>query len=793
MAVKLHIHVGDHEYIAPAKHLGLALQYADLSQRTFDALSRTVTHDDNEGHPFHGNQYVTVASGPKPNWAQAKGVKNKIHELLSSGHPFSAEELQQISGANLKQQVHNALNELKKGKGLHVEKMANGLYQVVNAQGIPAPAMPQEALAKIEEALTPPPEPEKPAEPILAAPEPTPEPVVAPPNVEKAPPAPPVKMTKAEADVVYKKQLNEMAAEAALTVDPMSANYDKTIETAAKKWKEQKAQAMADWATAVQGTEHKPKPSEVFQADKDLVVQLALAHEMKPELQQGAIDAAMQKWKEDTAKAKAAAKNPAPVVTPPKPAPEKPKAAVTPTAATVPTGGITQPKPEGPLVPEDHAGITVDDFADDAHGYSGGIAKLHKALNNESTDSQGNKMKLAKAIGDRLKDSHHFQNMEKQHVKAGKAAYGSLVSSLIGCWAGSSGGNNPTSNSAQLAALEVFGMNPDDVAFDALSVYKNHGAEETHALGAKHMGIDVSTPEKLHSYKEGMKDFLLAQYHNTQDKFKEMGIKDVYLIRGMHGLNDGGEAKHTKIKLQPMSSFSTNHGTALSFSGGDSVFAVKVPVSQVIGSYLTGYGCTNEHEVVVLNDPNTHAFRVVANSLGATKEAMINTIKKNFGSSMSKSTVAASKKVTGTSPFKFKNTVSIGAKKMNGKWKQKIQAAAQSDTPEALAQVISDINNSHQNLPASKAYAEKMHAEFSKQYAEHKEAQAQKNAEPPTTVVGGSKPQQKNSHYYKKLKAEVLGHPMHSEVTYTAMKNAGMSNEQVLENYKTAHAKIYGA
>jgi hypothetical protein len=72
-------------------------------------------------------------------------------------------------------------------------------------------------------------------------------------------------------------------------------------------------------------------------------------------------------------------------------------------------------------------------------------------------------------------------------------------------------------------------------------------------------------------------------------------------------------AKIGKLKLQPASSFSTNLATASGFSGGHSVFFAKVPASQVLSSYITGFGCTGEHEVVVLAHPDMTAVHVQHN------------------------------------------------------------------------------------------------------------------------------------------------------------------------------------
>jgi len=76
----------------------------------------------------------------------------------------------------------------------------------------------------------------------------------------------------------------------------------------------------------------------------------------------------------------------------------------------------------------------------------------------------------------------------------------------------------------------------------------------------------------------------------------------------------GGDqnAKLVDLKLQPASSFSARYSTARSFSGGHSVYLVKVPASMVLGTYRTGFGCTSEHEVVVLANKNLEAVKIGA-------------------------------------------------------------------------------------------------------------------------------------------------------------------------------------
>ena len=80
----------------------------------------------------------------KPTSATAKGAKAGTHELLSSGHPFSMDELVKATGSS-KASVMTALSDLKNPKyagskgALNIVKRADGSYHVQKSDA-PAPA-----------------------------------------------------------------------------------------------------------------------------------------------------------------------------------------------------------------------------------------------------------------------------------------------------------------------------------------------------------------------------------------------------------------------------------------------------------------------------------------------------------------------------------------------------------------------------------------------------------------------------------------------------------------------------
>lgn len=780
MALKIHIHAGNRVRTVDVASAVTQAQYLDLMERLMAALSRHgVTHDDAPpGHPFYGNQYTDVVLGPKPTEVKTKGVKNQVHELLSSGHPFDFEELKGITGAKLNQQLHNAINELKAGKHasgkLHIEKIG-GKYQVVKADGTPAPGIAPGATKAADPSPSP-------TQAEKTAPSPVPEAPSAP-HAEVSPeqsavPKAPGPWSKAEADAHYKDKVHK---ESMAIAQSYLAGHA-TLEEAAHAWKTEKAIAMAQWAHHVNGSPMTPKAVEVFPADKVLVQDLTALVGLPPDQQkQGLVDATY-KWKEATAKAKAeAAQKAAQKVEPP-----KPTAPANPLLAATPTGGHTIPAPEK-IVPDDHQHISADDFGT-GQKYVKGIADLHDKLHKSAgSDAAANKKYIQEALGKRLKASPHFQAMEAQYAQKNSTTYGgSLSARLISAWAGSSGDHQPISVSAQLAIRDAFNMNPEHVETKAFHYLDSHSEDQTHKDAAAALNIDVSTPEKLASYKEGMKDFALAQYHETQEHLKKLGVKELYLVRGMKIGSSSGEAKHTKVKLQPASSFSTAHSTAKGFAGGHSLFAVKVPASQVIGSFCTGYGCTSESEVVVLNHENMHAFQVgVSNAPSAT--SMASHIKQESGGSPASSAPAAS---TPTTPAntKVKPPASVPpiAFKAKGHWAKAAANEAKAGNLAALLAVQQSLEG-QVGYGASKAYVKGLVDLLQKQPKIGASAQAAVSLATPNKT-----PPLKNAYYYKKLKEKVLSHPLHSESTYKGLKDIGHTNEKVLEYYEQMHEKTYG-
>lgn len=260
-------------------------------------------------------------------------------------------------------------------------------------------------------------------------------------------------------------------------------------------------------------------------------------------------------------------------------------------------------------MPDDHDHLTLDHLANGS--WRKGMTKLYSGLQSKKPGSVAADVKknIQNVLTERLKDSHTFQWLKK---KATKVTYGSVEAGLIASWAGSSGDNSSLSCALQLAARDVFNMQ-HDVEMAALHTVNNHGEDGTYDLAAKSLGFELSSKEERQAFKTALQEFTLAQYHETQNHLKELGVTHVYAARGMKTpvTNHG---KQVQLKLQPISSFSVNHPTAHSFSGGKAIYYVKVPREQVLSTYVSGYGCANEHELVILSHPKTRAIEMQAHS-----------------------------------------------------------------------------------------------------------------------------------------------------------------------------------
>jgi hypothetical protein len=191
------------------------------------------------------------------------------------------------------------------------------------------------------------------------------------------------------------------------------------------------------------------------------------------------------------------------------------------------------------------------------------------------------------------------QDPENQFVLAGTPEAEALirqagVSMLVNTWAQTSNDTNPLSLAMQDTAQRIFGLN------DAASWAKTESvAASVDAIAQEHSTV--------------LESFLQAQYDATQDYLKTNGINSITLYRGQAvgtGFLKGDyeSVKTVEFESRPLSSWSTSPVTAYSFAGDQSreastdrvVLKAEIPADRIFSTAITGFGCLNERETVVL-------------------------------------------------------------------------------------------------------------------------------------------------------------------------------------------------
>ncbi len=183
------------------------------------------------------------------------------------------------------------------------------------------------------------------------------------------------------------------------------------------------------------------------------------------------------------------------------------------------------------------------------------------------------------------------------------------ASTLVSNWAGTSNDSSPGSLAMQESAIKEFGLQ-DTLPWET--------------------GPTITDSTKTLVQKNGQtnKAFLRAMYDDTQKMFKEQGVKSITLYRGQTvappgiptedtpdgwkplevqtapGVVDKSVYSHADaVQLRPMSSWSSDFLTAQGFANDYGVvMSAQVPVSQILSTPRTGFGCLDEREFVVLGN-----------------------------------------------------------------------------------------------------------------------------------------------------------------------------------------------
>ena len=214
-------------------------------------------------------------------------------------------------------------------------------------------------------------------------------------------------------------------------------------------------------------------------------------------------------------------------------------------------------------------------------------------------DPQSNKIAVQEQLVDKIKNHPSFGTGYSELVDERVNNY---VLGSIKQWSASSGDASSASIEMQIAAKDYFGLkdaNIDHMKKDKeVFEYANFNLDEKRHL--------PGSGEGQYSLRERHEAFLTVQYDATQKYFKEKGITEVILYRGVEH-SDMGKLRNDMITMQPLSSFSTSVSSAMDFAniGLDykwpgTLYSTVVPVHKILCHPGTGFGCTNEKEVVVL-------------------------------------------------------------------------------------------------------------------------------------------------------------------------------------------------
>lgn len=168
------------------------------------------------------------------------------------------------------------------------------------------------------------------------------------------------------------------------------------------------------------------------------------------------------------------------------------------------------------------------------------------------------------------------------------------VNKRIACWAGTAGDSSPAALMMQHAVKDEFGLKADWG-----QRFLVQGTATHYTGGSQKLLQDVTT--SYPKVSPWFRRVVRTMYDHTQEEFAKEGIKQVALWRGMHiptTLTWSKTGEH-RAALQPANSWSTSKAIAHRF--GPKMLKATFPVTLVLGSARTGFGCLNEQEFVVLD------------------------------------------------------------------------------------------------------------------------------------------------------------------------------------------------
>lgn len=184
------------------------------------------------------------------------------------------------------------------------------------------------------------------------------------------------------------------------------------------------------------------------------------------------------------------------------------------------------------------------------------------------------------------------------------------VAGLIDNWAGTSSDSDKWALAVQRATQAEFGLPESTLDTVMHSIRTGSTAvEDSAAIFAEH--------------GDALRAFVRAMYDETQAELKEAGFGDSIILYRGQGLGaaqydaltapsttiyegkeysvEANKFQEANLDFQPISSFSSSIDVSTTFTGDNSaMIGVRVPISRIMGTARTGFGCLSEQEFVVL-------------------------------------------------------------------------------------------------------------------------------------------------------------------------------------------------
>jgi hypothetical protein len=213
------------------------------------------------------------------------------------------------------------------------------------------------------------------------------------------------------------------------------------------------------------------------------------------------------------------------------------------------------------------------------------------------------------------KDSPNAEDLSSEQL------YGELkAQQYVDEWAQSAADEHEVSLALQRAAADEL-----DAPSKSFDQYLTDTANMNHAPTMETQEEYSSRVTGLDTYGDQeatMRAFIRGEYDRTQAFLKDNGITEVTLHRGFSGTEPLPEPGNYPIDMNPESSWTVDHQTAVDFATGvyANVLTATFPASDIISTARTGQGALSEGEVLVRNQPGAVAYWGVDDPTPAVSE-----------------------------------------------------------------------------------------------------------------------------------------------------------------------------